>query len=343
MKHWRKWLVLAAAASSFASAQSAPAYSVLTRDKVGGNGGYDYVYADAADRQLYIPRSGGAAARITVYNLDTLQPAGVIPQVNAHGVAVDPESHHGFASSKPITMWDTRTLTVIKTIDVQGKPDGILFDPFNSRVWIFSHVSPNATVIDAREGAVVGTLDLPGEPEQAASDGAGRIYVDLEDKDAIAVIDAKALSVSRTYDLAGKGGGPGGLALDAEHRVLFASCHDPAVMVVLGADDGKILATLPIGKGTDGALFNPGTREAFSSNGAAGTLSVIREVSPTEFVLEPAVPTMTGARTSTLDAKTGRIILIGAEFGPAPAAATPGHHSRPPMIPGSFSILVVGR
>ena len=325
-------------------------YKLLRTAKVGGDGGFDYVYADSAGRRLYIPRTG-PGARISVFNLDTLEPVGEIPQASARGAAVDPKSNHGFASSKPVVMWDTKTLATIKTIEVQGNPDGILFDPFNQRVWVFSHSQPNATVIDAQDGSVVGTLDLGGAPEEAVTDGKGHLYVDLEDKDKIAAVDAKTLKVTAQYDLAGKGGGPGGLAFDVKNHILFATCHDPATMVMLNSDDGKILATLPIGSGTDGATFNPKTMEAFSSNGD-GTLSVIKENSPTSFVVEQNLKTMTRAKTLTLDSKTDHILLIAAEFGPPPAppADAPkdapkkgGRGGRAPMLPDSFSILVVGK
>jgi len=335
-------------------AQQAPTagpYKVLKTAKVGGDGGFDYVYADDAGRRLYVPRSG-PTPRINVFNLDTLEPVGEIPKASARGAAVDPKSNHGFASSKPVVMWDTKTLATIKTIDVQGNPDGILFDPFNQRVWVFSHSQPNATVIDAKDGSVVGTLDLGGAPEQAVSDGKGHLYVDLEDKDKIAAVDAKTLKVTAVYDLNGKGGGPGGLAFDVKNHVLFATCHNPATMVVLNSDDGKILATLPIGSGTDGATFNPKTMEAFSSNGD-GTLSVIKENSPTSFVVEQDLKTMPRAKTLTLDSKTDHILLIAAEYGPPPAppADAPkdapkqggGRGGRAPMLPDSFSILLIGK
>ena len=232
----------AVAAMAFAAlAQSGRGpYKVLKTVKVGGAGGFDYVYADVDGRRLYIPRPGAAdVARITVFDLDSLAPVGEIPKANARGVAVDPKSHHGFGSSKPVVMWDSKTLAVIKTIDVEGRPDGIMFDPFNARVWVFSHAAPNATVIDAKEGSVVGTVDLGGAPEQAVSDGKGHIWVDIEDKDNVAAVDAKTLKVTAHYDLAGKCGGPGGLALDEKHHILFVACHEPAVMAILNANDGK--------------------------------------------------------------------------------------------------------
>ena len=343
-------LVLAVGIAIFASiglAQQGP-YKVLKTARVGGDGGFDYVYADADGRRLYIPRTGNPA-RVTVFNLDTQESVGEIANTNARGAAVDPKSGHGFASSKPVAMWDTKTLAPIKTIDVQGGPDGILFDPFNQRVWVFSHSAPNATVISAVDGSVVGTVDLGGAPEQAVTDGKGHLYLDLEDKDKIAVVDAVALKATGTYDLAGKGGGPGGLAFDVKNHVLFATCHDPAVMVILNSDTGKIITTLPIGTGTDGATFNPATLEAFSSNGD-GTLTIIKENSPTSFVVEQNLATMTRAKTLTLDSKTNHILLIAAETAPpaAPPAGTPppaagGRGPRGQMVPGSFTILVVGK
>ncbi len=152
--------------AALALAQDGP-YKVLKTAKVGGEGGFDYVYADSDGRKLYIPRSG-AGARVTVFNLDTLAPLGEIGTLGGHGVAVDPKSHHGFTSSKPVMMFDTESLKQIKTIDVEGGPDGIFSDPYNSRVWVFSHSKPNATIIDAKDGSVVGTMDLGGAPEQAA-------------------------------------------------------------------------------------------------------------------------------------------------------------------------------
>ncbi len=344
----RRCLMISAAAiamwASAAVGQQAPGaepYKILKTAKVGGTGGFDYVYADAAGRRLYIPRGGspGSPGRVAIYNLDTLEPVGEIPNASARGVAVDPRTNHGFASSKPVVMWDTRTLATLKTIEVQGAPDGILFDPFNDRVYVFSHSAPNVTVIDSKAGSVVGTLDLGGAPEQAVSDGKGHVYVDLEDKDNIAVIDAKSLKVVAHYDLAGKGGTCAGLAMDLQNGILFASCRKPQAMVVLDAKDGKILDTLPIGAGTDGAVFNPNTMQAFSSQGD-GTLTVVKENGPTSFVVEQTLQTQKYAKTLTLDETTNRLFLITAEFGPPAAGARGG---RGQMTPDSFSILAVGR
>jgi DNA-binding beta-propeller fold protein YncE len=330
---------------AMALAQQSGPYKVLKTAKVGGAGGFDYVFADTVGRRLYIPRSG-QGARVTVFNLDTLEPAGEIPDTNARGAVVSPKSHTGFASSKPVAMWDTNTMKLIKTIDVEGGPDGILYDPFNDRVWVFSHSRPNATVIEAKDGSVVGTVDLEGQPEQAVTDGKGHIYVDIEDKDNVAAVDAAALKVTAHYDLGGKGGTPAGLAFDVKNKILFVACRKPAVFVIMNSDTGKILDTQPIGNGSDGALFNPATMEAFSSH-SDGTLSVIKEKSPSSFEVEQTLQTMRGAKTSTLDSKTGNVLLIAAEYGPPPAPAPDqkagGRGPRAPMLPDSFTILVAGK
>ena len=295
---------------------------------------------------------------MTVFNLDTLELLGEIPNVSAAGAAVSTKSGHGFATSRPIAMWDAKTLMPIKTIDVQGGPDGILYDAFNDRIYILSHSAPNATVINAADGAVLGTIDLGGAPEQAATDGKGRIYVDIEDKGNIAVVDAKTMLVLNHYDLMGKGATCAGLALDAKNNILFAACRNPQAtpsMVILSATDGRILETLPIGQGTDGAGFNSNTMEAFSSH-ADGTLTVIKENSPTSFVVEQTVMTMPGAKTMAIDSKTGRIFVMAAEYAaPATPAATPSPApaggragfgrggGRGPTVPGSFTILEVGK
>jgi len=332
-----------------AQAPGSGSYSVVKTLTVGGDGGWDYVNADPDARRLYIARTARGNMRVTVYNLDTLEPAGMIPIManGVHGVAIDPKSGHGIASSKPITMFDRKTQAVIKTIDVEGNPDGLLFDPFNARFHVLSHQMPYDTVINAADGSVAGTIDLGGAPEQAASDGKGKIYVDLQDKNAIAVVDAKTMTVNAKYDIAGSGGACAGLALDEKNQILFATCRNPQNMVILSAKDGKVITTIPIGPGTDGAAFNPKTMEAFSPNGGDGTLTVVKENSPTSFVLEQTLQTKTGARTFALDPNTGQLYLVTAEFGPPPPPTAEaekgrgGPRGRGAQLPDSFTILVV--
>lgn len=349
----RLCFLLAASVALFASiglaqeGSSSGPYHILRTAKVGGAGGFDYVYADSAGRRLYIARRD-PASRMTIFNLDTLQPAGEFSITGnaAHGAAVDPKSHHGFGSSKPVVMWDTMTLMPIKTIPVEGNPDGITFEPLTERVYVFSHVPPYATVINAADGTIAGTIDLGGMPEQAVSDNKGHLYVDIEDKANVAVVDVKTLTVTAHYDLEGKGGTCAGLAFDAKNRILFAACRDPQNMVVLNADSGKILASLPIGMGTDGAVFNPATMEAFSSQGD-GTLTIIKENSPTSFVVEQNLMTKVSGRTLTFDPKTNHLFVIAADFMPAPAppagGTAGGRGGRGPMVPDSFSILEIGK
>jgi DNA-binding beta-propeller fold protein YncE len=332
-------------------------YKIVNSTKLMGVGGIDYVSADSDGRRIYVPRGN----QVLVFDLDTLKETGSVTNIHAHGVAVDTKSHHAFCSSGPVAMFDTETLQLIKTIPVDGRPDGILFDPTSEHVFVLSHEAPNVTVLDGKDGSIVGTIDLGGAPEQSQSDGT-HLYCDLEDKDSIAVVDLSTLKVTATYSLDGKGGGPGGLGLDAKNHILFAMCHEPATCVILSADDGKILDTLPIGNGTDGGGFNPNTMEAFSSQ-RDGTLTIIKENSPTSFAVEQNVKTMAGAKTCSLDSQKNQIVLIAVERPPAsgtapavtPAAPAPASGegtNRPPggrrfrggfNGPGLLNVLVVGK
>ena len=322
-------------------------YKVLKIAKVGGDGNFDYVSADVENRRLYIPRSG-PMGQLTVFNLDTLEPVGTIPTVKSGGAVVDPKSHHGFSTTKPITMWDSNTLQVIKTIGVDGRPDGIMFDAYNERVWVLSHMPPYATVIDAKEGTVVGTVDLGGQPEQAVSDGKGIVYVNIMDKVNIAVVNAKNLTVTAHYDISSKGVVYGsGLSLDAKNHVLFAYYRQPSPkVVILNAENGKIITTFPTGPLVDTVVFNPATLEAISPQGNDGTMTIIEENSPTDFVVEQTLQTKLGARTVALDTKTGHVLTMTADYEPPPPNSQPtatGALPRGAMIPGSFTILMVGK
>jgi hypothetical protein len=340
-------------------AQDSGPYKVLKIQLVGGEGGFDYVTADSDGRNLYVARSG-PTGHIGVFNLDTLAQVGDIPGVSGHGGAVDTATGHGFATSKPVTMFDAKTFAIIRKIDVQGNPDGYLNDTYNHRFYVLSHTEPNITVLDDKDGSILGTIDIGGAPEEAATDGHGKIYVDIEDKAAIAVIDADSMKMVGRYDLSSRGAGCAGLALDAKNGILFAACREKSNMVILSATDGHIITDLPTGVGCDGVVFNPETMEAFSSQGD-GTITVVKENSPTSFAVEQTVFTPARAKTITLDTRTGNLYLITAEYGPTPAAPAqpvaaappsggppPGAPAfmrgpRPPMIPGSFQILEVGK
>src|SRR5438093_3142487 len=257
-------IAVAVAIGSAQQPSSGGPYKVLKTARVGGEGGWDYIYADVAGRRLYIPRRGSAAVaatdtgpaapavptRLTVFNLDTLEPIGEIDGVGGNGTAVDPKSGRGFTSSRPVSMFDTKTMKLIKTIDVgAAAPDGILFDAFNDRVYMFSHPTKDATVIDSKQGTVLGTIDLGGVPEQGVADGKGMRYVVMQDaQGSVTAVDARTMKATAHYPL-GDIGGCNGLALDVKNRILFAACArsgNPTAqppqpkMVILRADDGKI-------------------------------------------------------------------------------------------------------
>jgi DNA-binding beta-propeller fold protein YncE len=348
-------------------------YTVLLRARVGGEGGTDYIYANSEDRRLYITRNmvravpatdssparDAVTGRVTVFDLQSLQPVGEVLNGGGNGAVVDARLAHGFASSHPnISMFDTKSLQMIKTIDPNAgnsaaiprfSPDGIYLDPSDERVYIGSHPTKSLMVIDARDGTVLGTIDLGGVPEQTVADGKGTLYAVLQDSaGGVAVVDEKAMRTTAHYSF-GDVGRCNGLALDAQHGVLFAACAQgrtagqPAhpVMVILSAADGKIITTLPLAGSSDGAVFNPATMEAFSAH-SNGTLTVIKETGPTSFEVEETLQTMNGARTLTLDTKTGHVFVMSVERGAAVAAAG-ARGNFAPAIPGSFTILMIGK
>jgi len=333
------------AVNALAQNSSTP-YKVLDTTQLMGAGGIDYVYADSDGRRVYVPRGGSTF----VFDLDSHKYIGAITNVGGHGVAIDTATHHGVCSGSPPALFDTQTLMKLKDIPVQSRPDGILLEPLTDRVYILSHSSPSITVIDPKDGTVTGTVDVGGNLEQAQSDGQGKLYVDIEDQKKIGVVDVKTLKVLTRYDLGADAGEPGGLGLDIKNHILFAMCASPNVCVVVNALDGKVLATLPIGNGTDGGGFNPNTMEAWSSQ-RDGTLTIIKENSPTSFVVEQTVQTKSGCKTSSLDPKKNQIVLICTERAAAAAPSTPA--ATPPAGgqrrggsgggPGNLDVLWVGR
>jgi len=323
-------------------AQNDHPYHVLATTKLMGNGGIDYVTADNDARRVYVPRGGNTF----VFDLDTHDYIGTITNLGGHGVAVDTASHHGFSSSSPVGMFDTVTLQKLKTVAVTSRPDGILFESFTGKILILSHESPSITLIEPKDGTVAGTIDVGGAMEQAQSDGQGKLYVDVEDENKIAVVDLKTMKLVTKYDLGEKGDGPSGLGLDSKNHLLFAMCHSQNCVVL--NTDGKILATLPIGNGTDGGGFNPNTLEAFSSQ-RDGTLTIIKETSPITFAAPETVKTQSGCKTCSLDTKNNNIVLIcterAAQPATAPATNAPAGERRGGNRggPGNLDVLWVGR
>jgi hypothetical protein len=306
-------------------AAAAQPYKIITTTQIPATGGIDYVTADSANRRVYV----SCGSVVNVFDLDTYKLVGTLPGAAGHGVAIDPENHTGLVSGNPATFFNTQTLQPIKTIPAPGA-DGYIFDPLTHHFVIGSHRAPNLLVVDSKDGSVIGTVDAIAPDnanaavEQGVSDGEGHLYFDVANMHHIAVIDAKTLKVTGHFDLGEKGNGPAGLAIDIKNHLLFAMCRGGSggtpTCIVLSSIDGKIITTLPLAGNSDGGGFNPHTMEAFSSHGN-GTLSVIKEISPTEFALTEVVQTKSGGKTCTVDTKTDHIIVIAREAGPTAAAA----------------------
>jgi DNA-binding beta-propeller fold protein YncE len=315
-------------------------YHLLKKVVLGGEGFWDYLICDSDARRVYISRG----THVMVVDADTYAVVGDIPGTDGvHGIALAPEFGRGFTSngrSNTVTIFDLKTLKVLGTAPTGEGPDAIVYDPASKRVFTLNGHAGTATAIDAASGKPVGTVTLGGKPEFAAADGQGHVYNNLEDKSEIVQIDSQKLTVTATWPLA-PGDSPSGLAMDREHRRLFAGCHNQ-MMAILDADSGKVVATPAIGQGVDANAFDPGTQFAFSSNGD-GTLTIVHEDSPEKFTPVASVTTQRGARTMALDVKTHNVFLVTAEFGPAPAATADHPHPRPQAVPGSFTLLVFGQ
>ena len=320
-------------------AQSPPNYHLIKKTIVGGEGGWDYLLADADGGRLYVSHG----AQVEVLDLKTHEKIGVItPTPGVHGIAVVPGTGIGYTTNgrpNTATMFNTKTFNAIKEIPTGKKPDAIMYDAFSKRVFIFNNEGNSATVLDASTGTVVGTVELGGAPEAAVTDDHGTLFVNLEDKNQVAVFDAKSLVVKHHWSL-GTGEEPTGLAFDKTHHRLFSTCHNKE-MVVLDSQTGKVLATVPIGSGVDGAVFDTATGSAISSNGE-GSLTVVKEVKPGQFDVIQTVPTQRGARTITIDPRSHHVFVTTAEYGPTPAATTENPRPRAPVVPGSFTVLEYG-
>jgi len=260
-----------------------------------------------------------------------------------HGIALAPDLGRGFTSNGregTVSIFDLATFKTIKKVAVGDNPDAILFDPATRRVFTFNGHSHDSTAVDAATGEMVGKIPLNGKPEFGVTTGAGERFVKLEDKSELLALDPQNLKIKSVWPLA-PCQEPSGLAIDVKNRRLFAGC-DNKVMAVVNADTGKVITTLPIGDGVDANGFDPETGFAFASCGE-GVLTVVHEDSPDKFSVVQNVPTQSRARTMALDSKTHQIFLVTAKFGPTPAATEQQPHPRPPMLPDSFVVLVVGK
>ncbi len=333
-------LTLALLFAATAAGAAAPGYKVVTTYKVGGDGGWDYLTADASSRRLYISRG----THVMVLDLDSGKTVGDIPDTpGVHGIALAPELGRGFTSNGregTVSIFDLKTLATSSKVKVGENPDAILYDPATKRVFTFNGRSQDSTAIDATTGTVLGTIKLDGRPEFAASDGKGGVFVNIEDKSEITAIDANKLAIKMTWPLK-PCESPSGLSMDRKHRRLFVGC-DNKMMAVVDADSGKVLATPAIGDGVDATAFDDETGLAFASCGE-GVLTVVREESPEKFSVAENVPTQARARTLALDSKTHNVYVVTAKFGEAPAATKDNPHPRPPVLPDSFVVLVVAK
>lgn len=314
---------------------AATAYKVVKTIPIGGSGGWDYLAADSHNRRLYISHG----TEVDVLNLDTGKLAGKIPNTEGvHGIAIANSLNRGFVSdgrANQVTIFNLKTLATLSTVKTGLNPDAIVYDPFTRRVFTFNGHSKDMTAIDAVTGRAIQTVPLGGKPEFAVSDGRGNLFDNLEDKSELIRIDPKTLRVLDRWPLA-PCEAPSGLAIDVQHRRLFSVC-DNAMMAVVDAETGKVIAHLPTGDGTDAARFDRGRQLAFASNGGSGTLTIIREESPSKFSSVENVTTERGARTMALDSKTHRLYLSDAKFEPAP----PGARRRRAIVPDTFKLLVV--
>jgi DNA-binding beta-propeller fold protein YncE len=320
---------------------AASEYRLINRIAIPGDYGWDYLTADSKGRRLYVSHD----QEVVVLDLDSNAIIGKIAGKSIHGIAIAEEFGRGFIScSDPgsVIIFDLKTLAVIGKVTVGADPNAILFDRKTQRVFTADRGSKQVTAIDAKTGKVDGAIEgLAGRTEHAASDGAGHIFLNMQDRNTLLKLDSQALKVLETWPVA-PCEQPSSMDMDRVHQRVFIGCRS-GVMAVVDGMTGRIVTTQPIGRGVDATEFDPERGLIYFSTGGDGAMWVFHEDSPDKYTLIDNVKTQTGARTMALDQKTGRAYLSVAEFGPRPEPTPGGPQSRPPMIPGTFSILVIGQ
>lgn len=316
---------------------AAAAPRVLSTMNLGGEGGWDYLAFDASHHQLYVSRGD----RVLVIDPLHARQVGTIADTRGvHGIALAPDLKRGYTSNgktSSVTAFDLDSLKTVAVIKGTGEnPDAIVYDPSSHHVLTLNGTGNSASVIDTTTNAVVATIALPGRPEFAVADGSGHVYVNIEDKSELVQLDSRSNTLVNTWPLA-PCESPSGLAIDRVHHRLFAVC-DKQTMVVVDASNGHLVATLPIGEGPDAVVFDDRTAMIYSSNGESGTITAIHEDDPDHYSVKHTVTTQVSARTLALDPSTHRLYLSAAKF-----ADTKQANGRPAVLPGSFSILVVGQ
>ncbi len=331
--------LLTAALAIGALAFAAEGFKVISKIKIGGTGGWDYVAVDPDANRVYASHG----TLVEVVDPKAGKVVGQITQLHGvHGVAVAPEFGKGFITngqSNSVTIFDLKTLAKVGEPQTGQSPDSVCFEPRTKRIFTFNGRSNDSTVIDPKTNEVIKTLPLTGKPEECAADGTGKIYVNLEDSNEIIEMDAAKPAILRHASLS-PCESPSGLAIDVKNKKLFSACSNK-VMAVTDIPTLKVIATTPIGPGADGAGFDTGLGLAFSSNGGDGTLSIVKQVNG-KYETVDSVTTERGARTMTVDPKNHLVYLLAAEYGPAPEAKE-GRRTRPPVLPDTFHILVVGK
>lgn len=326
-------LALAAATLSLAQPPSAP-YRITHTYVLGGDGRWDYIVPDTLHHRLFIARQN----RLMVVDEDSGKLLGEVAGIDgAHGTALADATGHGFATSgndQSVLMFDLQTFKVLGRIPAAEDADAIIYDPASNRVFSLNGDAHSSTVIDPRKGKVITNIPLGGKPEYGASAGDGKVYANLTDTSEVVEIDAQRAAIIRRWSTA-PCKQPVSMAIDTAHHRLFSGCRS-GVMAVSDYRGGEIVATLPIGAGVDGAGFDAASGNAFASN-ADGTLTVIHEDSPNEYHVIENVPTSKGSRNMGLDPANHRVFLVSAKFGPAPT----GGRGRAPVLPGSFSLMVI--
>jgi DNA-binding beta-propeller fold protein YncE len=315
------------------AAADPPGYKLEKTVPIKGDGGWDYLSVDAANRRVYISH----ATVVEVLDADTFELKGQVPDTaGVHGIAVAADLGRGFTSNgraDTVTVFDLKTIKPLATVKTGKNPDSILFDPATKRVFAFNGGGKSVTAIDAAEAKVAGTIDLAGKPESAVSDGAGHVFVNCEDTAEVLKLDAREMKVLDRWSVA-PAKLPVSLAIDAASGRLFVGCRSKS-LVVLDTNSGKSVATLPIGERVDAGAFDPETKLIFCSCGD-GTVSVVRQDAKDKYTAVETIKTRPNSKTMALDPKTHRLLLPGAEYKPAAAG------SRPAMVPGTFCLLVFG-
>jgi YVTN family beta-propeller protein len=314
-------------------------FAVETKWTIGGEGWWDYLAADPGAHRLYVTHG----TRVEVLDTASGKVVGAVTGLKAiHGVAFDDSGKFGYVTdggANAVVVFDLTSFEKVATIPAGTNPDGMVFEPATKTMWAFNGRSKDVTVIDTANRTVIATIALPGKPEFPTVDGSGMVYDNIEDKNAIVRLDAKTKKLTATWPLNGCDS-PSGMAIDVSGHRLFSVC-DGKKMAIVDFQSGKDLATANIGDGPDAAGYDPDRKLAFSSNGD-GTLTVI-DASKDSYPVLQTVKTQSSARTMTFDSSNGKVYLVAAEFGPRPAATPDNPRPRPSVLPGSFTVLVVGR